>query len=118
MNIKIYLIEDKQGLKYVGSTKESLNRRLSRHRWRKYHEPQYKCSSGYLDLENCTITLLEDNIPIENRNNKEQYYINNINCVNAKRNLIYGYSQSEHNDWNSSFGKDNNLRKIDPNLFV
>ena len=35
MIYKIYLIEDKQKLKYVGSTKETLRRRLQRHRNKK-----------------------------------------------------------------------------------
>lgn len=118
MNIKIYLIEDKQGIKYIGSTKETLDRRLCRHRSKKNTNDKYKCSSRYLNLEDCTITLLEDNVEKENRNEREQYYINNTTCVNTKKNLIHGWNKDIYDDWNSSFGKDNNLRKIDTNLFL
>jgi predicted GIY-YIG superfamily endonuclease len=118
MNIKIYRIEDKQGLKYIGSTKESLNQRLCRHRSKKNTNDKYKCSSRYLNLDDCTITLLEDNVEKQNRNEREQYYINNTTCVNTKKNLIHGWNKDIYDDWNSSFGKDNNLRKIDTNLFL
>ncbi len=116
MNYKIYLIEDKQKLKYVGSTKESLHRRLQRHRNKKNSNDKFKCSSRYLDLENSTITLLEE-VDESQRNEREEYYINNINCVNDYRNLT-GRDTQTYNRWKNSFGYDNNLQSIDTNLFL
>ena len=116
MNYKIYLIEDKQKRKYVGSTKESLHRRLTRHRNKKNSNDKFKCSSRYLDLENSTITLLEE-VDESQRNEREQYYINKINCVNAIRNLT-GRNEKTYNRWKYSFGSDNNLQTIDTNLFL
>jgi len=118
MNIKIYRIEDKQKLKYVGSTKESLQRRLQRHRNKKDSNDKFKCSSRYLNLDECTITLLEENVSEQNRNAREQYYIDNTKCVNEKKNLIHGWNRTIYDTWKKSFGKDNSLRKIDPNLFL
>lgn len=116
MNIKIYLIEDKQKLKYVGSTKETLHRRLQRHRNKKNNNDKFKCSSRYLDLDNSTITLLEV-VDDSQRNEREQYYIQNINCVNDIKNLTGRNPQLTYK-WKDSFGKDNNLSKIDTNLFL
>jgi hypothetical protein len=116
MNYKIYLIEDKQKLKYVGSTKETLRRRLQRHRNKKNTNDKFKCSSRYLDLENSTITLLEV-VDEDQRNEREQYYIQNINCVNDRRNLT-GRNEQTYNKWKNSFGSDNNLQSIDTNLFL
>ena len=116
MIYKIYLIEDKQKLKYVGSTKETLRRRLQRHRNKKNTNDKFKCSSRYLDLENSTITLLEV-VDEDQRNEREEYYINNINCVNDIRNLT-GRDVQTYNKWKYSFGYDNNLQTIDTNLFL
>ena len=75
----IYLIEDINDLKYVGSTKSKLNVRLSQH---KYHKKiQHHCSSNKLNLYNSIITELEK-CNEENRKEREQYWINKIDCVN------------------------------------
>lgn len=116
MIYKIYLIEDKQKLKYVGSTKETLRRRLQRHRNKKNTNDKFKCSSRYLDLENSTITLLEV-VDEDQRNEREEYYINNINCVNDIRNLT-GRNEKTYTKWKNSFGSVNNLQTIDTNLFL
>jgi hypothetical protein len=74
--IKIYVIEDINGLKYVGSTKEKyLNSRLSGHRYKK------DCRASLLDLDNCSISLIEL-CEEKCRKEREQYWIDNIECVN------------------------------------
>ncbi len=79
--IKIYCIEDINDLKYVGSTKQTLNARLSQHI--RYLE----CSSIKLNLHNCIIYTLEE-CEEKDRNEREQYYIDTIDCVN-KNNTIH-----------------------------
>ena len=71
----IYCIEDVNGLKYIGSTKQNLNKRLTHHRCHS------KCSSRELDLKNCKIYSLEECIE-ETRRVREQYWIDNTECVN------------------------------------
>lgn len=119
MKINIYYIEDINGLKYVGSTKESLRRRLSRHRWRKYKEQKYTCSSRLLDLNNSKIYLLEE-CEEEERNEAEQYYIQNIDCVNIIKN-IGNHNSTNYNTWFCSWAEkqdSHNLHKINPDLFA
>jgi len=77
--ITIYKIEDKDGLKYVGSTCRTTSHRLNGHRTdKKRGRP---CSSGNLDLDNCTISVLEK-CDENKRNEREQYWIDNTDCVN------------------------------------
>ncbi len=78
MEIKIYLIKDCDGLKYVGSTKLKLNKRLSGHR---NDIKRNTCSSNKLNLDNCIITELET-CNEENRKERERYWIDNTDCVN------------------------------------
>ena len=77
--IKIYCIEDVNGNKYIGSTKNPLHQRLSEH---KYHK---KCNHGYssklLDLDNSTIELLETCNECDAKY-REQYWKDNTICVN------------------------------------
>ena len=79
MSVKIYLIEDCNGLKYVGSTKNILKYRLTEHRSHKRNE--LPCSSKLLDLDNSTISLLEECDEC-NRGVREQYWIDQTECVN------------------------------------
>jgi len=117
--INIYCIEDINGLKYVGSTKESLRRRLSRHTWRKYNEKKYNCSSDKLDLNNSNIYLLEE-CEEDKRNEREQYHIRNVDCVNIIKN-IGNFNSNEYLKWYHSWAESqtdiNNLHRIDPDLF-
>ncbi len=83
--VSIYCIEDINNLKYIGSTKHKLNKRLSKH---KYHKKINKgCSSKLLDLDNCKIYELEE-CDESNRNEREQYWIDNIECVNQLNTLF------------------------------
>lgn len=93
MNAKIYLLEDINDNRYVGSTSEKiLEHRLHTHRRdaKEYHLGIRKgcCSSHKLDLYYCSITLLKE---VENKKDIrriwESHYINNVypECVNATR---------------------------------
>jgi hypothetical protein len=93
MTAKIYLLEDINDNRYVGSTSEKiLSSRLHTHR-RDKKEVEFGvrkkgCSSGLLDLYHCNIILLEE---VKNekdiRNEREKHYINNVytECVNTIR---------------------------------
>jgi hypothetical protein len=74
--VSIYCIEDCDGLKYVGSTKYTLNERLFYHKL-----DTNNCSSKQLNLDNCIITELEK-CNEENRKERERYWITNIVCIN------------------------------------
>ena len=83
--VKIYLIEDINDLRYVGSTNQKyLNSRFSQH---KYHKKiGHTCSSSKLNLDNATITLLE--ICEENeRQERERYWVKKLGCVNDRLQL-------------------------------
>lgn len=77
--IRIYCITDINDLKYVGSTKKTLARRLSGHKADK--KRNLKISSCRLDLDNCEICELETCDEVD-RNDREQYWIDRIDCVN------------------------------------
>ena len=125
--ISIYCIEDINNLKYVGSTKKELNKRLNRHKYDKKYN--YKpCSSIQLDLNNCKIYLLEQ-CEESKRKEKERYWINTIDCVNLMK-LNFDaktYDRKDYmkkyRDYEISWGgrlKDNNnsLLKIDITIFT
>ena len=78
--VTIYCIEDCNSLKYVGSTKQKLNRRLSRHKSDK--KRNHWCSSSKLDLDNCKIYSLETDVSEKDKKERERYWINHIDCVN------------------------------------
>ena len=77
--VTIYCIEDINDLKYVGSTKQSLNKRLRTHITDKKRKS--KITSSKLNLEYCSIYSLE-NCNESNRKEREKYWINKIDCVN------------------------------------
>ena len=85
--IRIYYIKDINDLKYVGSTKKTLVRRLSGHKVDKKRDR--KLTSSKLDLENCEIYEIETCDEID-RNEREQYWIDRIDCVN-RYNTIHDY---------------------------
>ena len=77
--IKIYNIIDKNGLRYVGKTKQDLNNRLAQHKCdRKLNR---NCSSKVLDLDNCIILLIEE-CSKEKTKEREQFWISKLKCVN------------------------------------
>jgi len=119
MKISIYCIEDINGLKYVGSTKETLRRRLVRHKSRKRSATEKcKTTSRYLDLDNSNIYLLEE-CDENNRYEREQFHILNTKCVNLNKSNR-DFNQIVYNNWKNSFGniQDNNLQTISPHLFL
>ena len=75
----IYLIQDCDGLKYVGSTKQKLKDRLYKHKHDKKRN-RY-CSSSKLNLDNSEIYLLEV-CNESNRMEREKYWINEFDTVN------------------------------------
>ena len=80
---KIYCIQDSNNLKYVGATIRTLEQRFAEHKYKGKRE-EYTCSSRKLDLEFATIILLEE-CSKENCSEREQYYIDTIDCVNLQR---------------------------------
>ena len=139
MEYKIYLIEDCKGLKYVGSTKKTLNIRLSEHKTKK-KRGEY-CSSSKLNLDDCRIICI-DECNEEDKKDKEAYWINKIDCVNLndltfdikeyQKEYNKEYRQNnkekikeyhkEYDVYQKSWGGDsrynNNLLKIDVNIFL
>jgi len=90
----IYCIEDCDGLKYVGSTKNILNQRLSEHKTDK--KRNRGCSSEKLNLNICKIYSLELCDECD-RKEREKYYINQIDCVNKMR---YDFDRKENSkEW-------------------
>ena len=73
--VSIYLIEDINDLRYVGSTTQKLYNRFSRHKSDK--KIGHYCSSSKLNLYNCIIIELE-RCNKEDRKERERYYINRI----------------------------------------
>ena len=88
--VTIYCIEDCNSLKYVGSTKLKLNKRLTNHKHDKKIQRYF--SSSKLDLDNCIIYSLETCNKSE-RSERERYWINKIECVND---LKLNYNHNEH----------------------
>ena len=145
MSCNIYCIEDINGLKYVGSTILTLERRLNNHIADKKRERG--CSSCHLDLDNCKIYQLEE-CDISHRKQREKYWINNTDCVNISRSeydrkkvnkkyreknkdkikkqrdenrLLFNENQKTKRHYINSWGGDprynNNFLNIDVNLF-
>lgn len=87
-NATIYLIEDINDLRYVGSTGEKrFEDRLSTHR-RDKKDGRHNCTSAKLNLYNCCMIALKvvKNNKTE-RDKWESHYINNVypECVNSYR---------------------------------
>tara|TARA_R110000822_G_scaffold35851_1_gene100838 strand:+ start:4450 stop:4929 length:480 start_codon:yes stop_codon:yes gene_type:complete len=88
----IYLLEDINDNRYIGSTGEKrLEDRLSTHK-RDEREHNFskkkKCSSMYLNLHNCVIIpLMKVNNDKKTRNKWESHFINNVypECINIYR---------------------------------
>ena len=80
----IYCIEDINDLKYVGKTNRKLHDRWRRHVSDKYNPKAKKCSSYKLNLLNSIIIPLEE-CEEENAKEREQYWLNKIDCVNTNK---------------------------------
>jgi len=107
--VSIYLIEDINDLKYVGSTTMKLNVRLSLHRHDK-KRGKY-CSSSKLNLDNCIIIELE-RCNKEDKKERERYWINKIDCVNQiKLNFDRNEYQKEWDEKNKETIKE--YQKLD-----
>ena len=97
--VKIYCIEDCNNLKYVGSTKQKLIRRLTKHKCDKKY-----CSSKKLDLDNCKIYVLEETDE-EHRLEREKYWIHKIDCINTIR---YDFDAKEYmKQYNKEYNQKN-----------
>jgi len=89
----IYLLEDINDNRYVGSTGElRLENRLSTHkrdeRAYNFNKKKKKCSSMNLNLHNCVIIpLMKVNNDKKTRNKWEGHFINNVypDCINTYR---------------------------------
>jgi hypothetical protein len=81
--VTIYCIEDINDLKYVGSTSQKLSLRLSQHICDKRNLKKRHCSAIKLNLEYCIICPLETCNECD-RQEREQYWIDKIDCVNEK----------------------------------
>ena len=78
----IYCIEDINDLKYVGKTIQKLKYRHTNHKGDKYRD--HGCSSANLHLEHSIIYPLEE-CDEEDGKEREQYWINKIDCVNINK---------------------------------
>lgn len=81
----IYCIEDVNGLKYIGRTrdKKGIINRLYNHRSDKNQSKG--CSSQLLDLDNCKITCIDTCETNEESLKLEKHYMNSIDCVNKQK---------------------------------
>jgi hypothetical protein len=105
--VNIYCITDCNGLKYVGSTRQTILKRLSNHRNHKNNNYRY-CSSFKLDLDNCEIEVLEECEP-EIRYEREKYYINTIDCVNE---IKFTFDMKEYKKkYNKQYNEKNREKK-------
>jgi predicted GIY-YIG superfamily endonuclease len=82
--VKIYLLTDDKGLKYVGKTPRSMSQRISEH---KYDRKRCGCSSGKLNLDCVSYEILEEVPNIKSYvKEREGYWIQNTDCVNQQKN--------------------------------
>jgi len=108
--IQIYCIEDCDGLKYVGSTKQTLEERLYHH---KYYED---CKSRELKLDDCKIYTLEE-CQEEQRKEREQYWIDNTDCVNYLNPIFDRKEYNKKNkDKKNEYMKEYNKKNRDKNI--
>src|SRR5210317_1453237 len=85
-NGKIYMLESKEGgVRYYGSTVQTLKERLRQHKKQK----GYITSQEVLKYDDCKIILVV-NYPCNSRKEletKEREYIENNECVNKQKNI-------------------------------
>jgi hypothetical protein len=82
---KIYKLSS-GGLTYYGSTEQTLNQRLSEHKcdYRRYlkGEMHYLTSFDIIDTDDYNIELVEEVEDLEELTKREQFYLDNYDCVN------------------------------------
>ena len=105
---QIYLIEDINGLKYVGRSKKKLKYRLSEHKSDK--KRNRCCTSQKLDLDNCEITCIDITDSSQEAHELEKFYINSIDCVNL---LKYNFDPKEYDDKRKEQKKEYNKKNKD-----
>ena len=98
--VVIYCIEDINDLKYVGSTKMTLKQRMSSH---KCGLRNGQCYSSKLNLYNSIIYELET-CSEEDRKEKEQYWLNEIDCVNKYK--LNGLDKKRFSEYMKEYGKE------------
>ena len=84
MNCKIYkIVCNITGQIYVGSTKLTLKQRICLHITNNNNPNNSNCSSSIILNNNNWCYELIENCDINNKKERERYYINNIeNCIN------------------------------------
>tara|TARA_R110000803_G_C11693909_1_gene284436 strand:- start:54 stop:422 length:369 start_codon:yes stop_codon:yes gene_type:complete len=104
--ISIYkIVDNTNGNIYVGSTERKLNLRLSEHKSHAKSEKTRSCSSELINFNNCYIELIEE-CDSSMRIEREQYYLDNLTCVNKQRAIV---NKKEYNKkrshWKFSFSE-------------
>ena len=100
-NSKIYkLVSDATDAIYIGSTTQSLSKRLSKHKssYKLYVDKKYNYVTSFelFKLESPVHIILIQNFPCENKEElhaRERYYIENESCLNR---YIPGRTQQEY----------------------
>jgi len=110
--VSIYLIEDINDMKYVGSTTQELAQRLRSHRSdQRLARPNKYYSSSKLNLYNCIIIELES-CDLEDRMEREKYWINKLDTVNDRK--LNGVDKDKKKEYNKEYklkNRDEILRK-------
>ena len=94
---KIYrIVCNETGEQYIGSTIQSLSRRLAKHVWESKNNQEHGCKSfPIIDRGDYSIVLIE-NCPCESKEQllrRERHFIETIDCVNR---YIPGRTKLEH----------------------
>lgn len=132
MYCEIYkIIDNTNGNIYIGSTSTNIQHRLESHikKYKEYlkYKKRYYNSFDILKNNDYKIVLIENCVCNSKKELliKEQHYIDNINCINKKRAYTSEYSKKQNDkkyrdyikSWSSIYN-DNNLLKINVNLFL
>jgi hypothetical protein len=112
---------------YIGSTKKSLNERLSGHKYDAKRKEKKPCLSHKI-LNNNDYIIYEIEKCEENmRKEREQYWMDNTNNINKQKVIgnrkVYNINYQKnlrvyHKSWGGDIRFNNNLLLIDTNLFI
>ena len=106
MQFNVYKLTcNETGLVYYGSTRETLNKRLSKHKnnYKRYlegTEKDYCTSYEVLKNNNYKIELLETCDDVYHMIKRETYYFDNFECVNKRRPDVPGRTRKEWREAN------------------